>query len=404
MKKISNLLMMAVLTVGMGLTSCEDILGHWEKPTPVTPTPVTPTPGGGSSTTVPVTSITLNETTLSLLVGETFQLEATVVPDDATDADVNWNSADADVSIATIDGAGIITAVAAGTTAFVVKAGDKTATCTVTVANPDKYISVASNKKVQFAKGNLQATYDGSEWTWGFATNQWDYIGNAAGNNSINGNGTVSANGTVDLFGWVGESNTTWTGAAQYGISNNNNNPTTANDYGNSTSDKLSSDWGKTIDPGTTWRTLSADEWKYLLNTRRAMKIGTKDNARYVRAKVHGIKGLIIFPNQIVWIETTMGDAPTTCNTGNDNYTYVPTNAQWTVLEAAGCVFLPAAGWRDGSSVNNDGTLGRYWSSSTMDAYGNPAQVMVFNSLGTSVSGNVRYQGCSVRLVRDVTP
>ena len=40
MKKISNLLMMALLTVGMGLTSCEDILGHWEKPTPaVNPTP-----------------------------------------------------------------------------------------------------------------------------------------------------------------------------------------------------------------------------------------------------------------------------------------------------------------------------------------------------------------------------
>ena len=43
MKKISNLLMMALLTVGMGLTSCEDILGHWEKPTPVTPAP-TPEP------------------------------------------------------------------------------------------------------------------------------------------------------------------------------------------------------------------------------------------------------------------------------------------------------------------------------------------------------------------------
>ena len=37
MKKISNLLMMALLTIGMGLTSCEDILGHWEKPIP-TPT------------------------------------------------------------------------------------------------------------------------------------------------------------------------------------------------------------------------------------------------------------------------------------------------------------------------------------------------------------------------------
>lgn len=398
MKKITNLVMMALLTVGMGLTSCEDILGHWEKPTPVTPTPVTPTPGGGSSTTVPVTSITLNETTLSLLVGETFQLEATVVPDDATDADVNWNSADADVSIATIDGAGIITAVAAGTTAFVVKAGDKTATCTVTVADPDKYISVASDKKVKFATGNLQATYDGSEWTWGFATNQWDYIGNAAGNTSINGNGTVSAsNVTVDLFGWVGASNTTWTGAAMYGISN----LTTESHYGTSDTEALKSDWGTNM--GTGWRTLSADEWKYLLNTRSAMKIGTKDNARYVRATVHGIKGLIIFPNQIVWIETTMGDAPTTCNNATDNYTYAPTDAQWTVLEAAGCVFLPGAGNRYSNGVFNVQTWSRYWSSSATAGSSDYAQVMVFNPSTTAVANAYRYEGSSVRLVRDVT-
>ena len=73
--------------------------------------------------------------------------------------------------------------------------------------------------KVYFSKGNLQATYNGTSWSWAFATNQWDYIGNAAGNTSINGNGTVSANNvTVDLFGWVGKTSD-WTGAAMYGIS-----------------------------------------------------------------------------------------------------------------------------------------------------------------------------------------
>ena len=43
MKKISNLLMMALLTIGMGLTSCEgaldDILGEWSRPTPGNVTP-----------------------------------------------------------------------------------------------------------------------------------------------------------------------------------------------------------------------------------------------------------------------------------------------------------------------------------------------------------------------------
>ena len=41
MKKISNLLILAILAIGMGLTSCEgaldDILGEWSRPTPGTP-------------------------------------------------------------------------------------------------------------------------------------------------------------------------------------------------------------------------------------------------------------------------------------------------------------------------------------------------------------------------------
>ena len=84
-----------------------------------------------------------------------------------------------------------------------------------------KFTINASGNQVYFSQGNLQATTTdlGVNWTWAFATNQWDYIGYATANNSINGDGTVSTNGTVDLFGWVGASSI-WTGAAQYGISN----------------------------------------------------------------------------------------------------------------------------------------------------------------------------------------
>ena len=98
--------------------------------------------------------------------------------------------------------------------------------------------SVSDTKKVYFSKGNLQATYNTS-WSWAFATNQWDYIGNAAGNTSINGGGTISGTGTVDLFGWVGAA-CAWTGAAQYGISN----VTAYAQYGNVVGEALKSDWG----------------------------------------------------------------------------------------------------------------------------------------------------------------
>jgi hypothetical protein len=64
----------------------------------------------------------------------------------------------------------------------------------------------ASGDKVQFSQGNLQATYDGSAWSWAFAENQWDYIGGRTnsgsepqtGNNYINGNGTTYSSDHID--------------------------------------------------------------------------------------------------------------------------------------------------------------------------------------------------------------
>ena len=76
-----------------------------------------------------------------------------------------------------------------------------------------KFTINANGDQIVFSQGNLQATYDGSAWSWSFATNQWDYIGNAAANNAVTGNGTVSSNGTVDVFGWS-------TAATYYGIYN----------------------------------------------------------------------------------------------------------------------------------------------------------------------------------------
>lgn len=55
-----------------------------------------------------------------------------------------------------------------------------------------KFTINGNGDKVFFAKGNLQATTtdNGASWTWAFATNQWDYVGNAVANNAINGNGS----------------------------------------------------------------------------------------------------------------------------------------------------------------------------------------------------------------------
>lgn len=265
-----------------------------------------------------------------------------------------------------------------------------------------------SGNQVNFAPGNLQATYYGSAWTWAFAANQWDYIGNAAGNTSINGNGTISGTGTVDLFGWVGASST-WTGAAQYGISN----ATTVNStdtYGNNDTEALKSDWGNTISDGYTWRTLTKDEWGYVFNNRSSRStVGTTNNARYTHATINtdgsGVNGIILFPD-LVTIEssafTTLGNV-----NSSSNWDTKCTTAQWTALAAKGCVFLPAAGRREGSLVEYAGNIGYYWSSSPYksfyDGNADSAYRVYFSSYDMTYSSNLgRHRGMSVRLVREL--
>ncbi len=84
--------------------------------------------------TVPVTGVTLDKAELTLEKGSTGTLKATVEPQNATNNTVTWSSSNPEV--ATVDN-GVVTAVSAGTAIITAKAGDKTATCTVTVAKAD---------------------------------------------------------------------------------------------------------------------------------------------------------------------------------------------------------------------------------------------------------------------------
>ena len=81
-----------------------------------------------------VTGVTLNKSTLSLTVGASEQLVATVEPTDAANKEVIWESDN--TGVATVDATGKVTAIAAGTATIMVTTvdGGKTATCTVTVS------------------------------------------------------------------------------------------------------------------------------------------------------------------------------------------------------------------------------------------------------------------------------
>ncbi|MCL2653633.1 MAG: S8 family serine peptidase, partial [Propionibacteriaceae bacterium] len=98
---------------------------------------------------VPVTSVTVTPATVSLTTGDTTTLNLAVAPSDATNPDVTWSSSD--MTVATVTQAGVVTAVAPGTTTITATAQDgsgKTGTSTVTVTAPVVPVASAANSTV----------------------------------------------------------------------------------------------------------------------------------------------------------------------------------------------------------------------------------------------------------------
>ena len=252
--------------------------------------------------------------------------------------------------------------------------------------------SVSATKKVYFSKGNLQATYDGSSWTWSFADHQYDAVGNAAANTSINGNGTVSANGSVDLFGWVGASSA-FTDMAAFGISSES-----YDDYGNVVGEALKSDWGtNAISNGGNvanygWRTLTQDEWNYVVSTR------ADADSKKGAATVSGVKGWILLPD--AW--TLPAGVSFTAGAGSQYTTNSYTAEQWAVMESAGAVFLPVTGLRSVSAIINPDE-GHYWSATSNGSSKHSAYdaKLTDSSFLVGNANETRYRGAAVRLAKD---
>ena len=98
-----------------------------------------------TAATVAVTGVTLNKTTASLSVGSKETLVATVAPTNATTKTVTWTSDN--TAVATVNATtGEVTAVSAGSAKITATStsGSKTASCTVTVADLIKSISVTT--------------------------------------------------------------------------------------------------------------------------------------------------------------------------------------------------------------------------------------------------------------------
>ena len=89
---------------------------------------------------IAVESVVLNKTELTLSESESEILSATILPEDATDKSVSWESSDK--TVATVDGDGRVTAIKKGEALITAKVGEKSASCKVTVQS--KVIAVES--------------------------------------------------------------------------------------------------------------------------------------------------------------------------------------------------------------------------------------------------------------------
>ena len=219
--------------------------------------------------------------------------------------------------------------------------------------------TISSTKLAYFAKGNLR--YTGS---WSFFDNQYGCYD------------TYSAD-DWDKFGWVGSTGSLASATpGVWGVSNE-----VTNSYYGTTLDHLASDWGNVPGIGTGWRTLTSAEWDYLFNT-RTVNGGTGAGHSYTLGQsVNSVLGVVLYPD----------------NYTGDEYS----GSNWSDFQTAGCVFLPAAGFRNSTLFEPKNSLynteGNYWSSTASSA--EKAYVVTFRLDNLTVQPSDRYYGCSVRLI-----
>ena len=245
--------------------------------------------------------------------------------------------------------------------------------------------------RVEVATGNLQCkntgTNDDPIYQWRFAEHQYDIAQTS--------NGNWDTSDWIDIFGWgtwTGSNPTpfrTWTDDAQYTFDEN--------------------DFVGSINGKTGWRTMTYDEsnWFFGYGNKyadRVEKVGL--------ATIDNVHGLVVLPDN--WLLPTDGSFTSGRSNGwstNVYYTETPqsglTPAQthpWSVMEAAGAIFLPAAGHRmneNTPTLSNVGDYGYYWANTLNSAYQTQAWIGRFNTSQITVTGELRNHGCSVRLIRN---
>lgn len=247
---------------------------------------------------------------------------------------------------------------------------------------PDGIAGNEDDIKVRFSTGNLQ--YQASTYSWRFAEHQYDFIGASAGNTTTAENrGTQSD--WIDLFGWAA-TGINKNGASPYSAS------TTYGDYktnaGASSNDEVltlenKGDWGVCI--GNGWRSLSYEEWSFLLGTTAPRTQKKRQMSTVSFTPELSVYGLIIMPDD--W-------------DGSPSMTINTSQSDWETLETKGAVFLPDAGQREDTTIQYTDN-GYYWATMSVNNQFSECLLLKKSEHAAKLVQLSRHIGCSVRLVID---
>ncbi len=313
--------------------------------------------------------------------------------------------------------------------------------------------SVSSDKKVSIGRGNLTADHLRNDWGSAWDEIRYRFFRYPWSTNSTSDyemsmeNIYLPYSSQLSHYGWAA------TGAGPADDTHKRYNPyhylnseisgqeeTNLYGYGPSietlaagqswygTSCEAYCEWGK--NPvlvgylGEGWRTPSIEEWGYLLHERPVSTVNGVASARFAKAKLYGVYGLIIFSDTFGTDCTLNQSIFTASNINNregDFNAITMSWDDWDKYSAFGLAFLPAAGIRVGNHVvvncqsswaqemfhDFPTAVGSYWSS-TAGADGQSACFMYFQDDATEAGADdgdcqmVRYYGLSVRLIKDI--
>ena len=279
---------------------------------------------------VSVTGVSLNKSSLSMTVGDTETLTATVLPSNATDKSVTWSSSN--TSVATVSSSGVVTAKTAGSAMITVKTNDgaKTATCSVNVVDSSgyDYVDLGLPSGLKWATCNLGASSPeeyGDYYAWGETTTKSNY--------------------SWSTYKWCSGSSNTLTKyntKSSYGVVDNKTELEPEDDAAH-------------VNLGGKWRIPTYAEWIELI-----------ENCTWTWTKQNGVLGSLFTSNV----------------NGNS-------------------IFLPAAGDRGGTNIYDAGSYGYYWSSSLNEGDSDHARLVFFSSGDVYWGYTDRCVGFSVRPVTE---